>query len=818
MDITLQYFLRHGGISSKLLNEIAKENRYVDFLFLNKRILNTKFFASSRFNRINRIINKHDIILHPSVLESIYLLAAFKAPVRTLNILFEEGYTNIKSLAKLNSYEFNEIINVKTNKSYNKVVEGITKYTAWIEKNTDIVIELIILDYLQHNQEVLVNNLLNHVQQYFQYKSLIFEKDLFYKVLENMQDIKLIQVSTKDNVELYQLKLVDMLSYNFENSDIFRRYIKGDTFREIAEDRGVKHQRIQQIYSGLMELMPLLEEDIKYKDIFTRYDFSKDNFLGLFEENVKVYNYLNYKYKKGDEHVIAYLMNNHYSDDYIIEFAKNLKPGYLINYENEIEPINKLNLINNHMYENRDKKLTINNLMQEINKVFIEYIEQGIKPYEDIEDIGSLQNLVDYSQRILSSNDGTFRYYNLEGLSPEDIYLLEEVFDLPEGVYNAHKIYDKNIEVMEELRLLNGNELLDLYNKLNLNLPSVYGITRRTEVQIGSKEKETFIKEILIEFNGESLSDALWYLFDEYGLQKDSLRSYVLDKLNYLIVDGKIKIDQPETAIEKITEYVNNTLNAEVYSLRETNNKISKIFKETISINNFMLKNTDYKVRDRYVIQKKYTTPIEAIQDWIMRNDFFNLTEAKLMTDLSKSSFFYNATNELLRNFEIFRFNENLFITKDRLNEAGIYQTDINDFIHSVEQHYAASSKKYVTMKSLIKEGFNHPLIQKGFENIFYAEILRNSSKLETIYTSPRMFYGNGSITKNRTDFIYYLINNHYSIDYQDLINILLDDYGLSYDQSTINSMLVDTEAFYSDETKKYYKNKDQYYMEVYGR
>lgn len=809
MDPNFYYFLKYESSPSyKILNEVASTVRYVDIFFPSKRVLGSDFFGSNRFNSLRKLVNEYDITFNSSVLDSIYLLRGFGMTQKVIKELYNNGYKTINRVVKLDSYEFNTVTNSKTNSTYNKISDAITGYSNWRAENLDVIIETLILDYLQlMDERVSINSLLIYIKKFFTKRQLTFSENQFYFTLNEMQENLLIDRNLKGAINIHNTSLEEILSYDFQDSDIFSRYLNGFTLNEIAESRGVTRSRIQQVFARALERLPTLNEDKRYKKLFERYDFSEEDFKKIFNETNEVYRYINYKYTKGSESVINYLIVNDYSHDFVSEFLR--EHGYYYNQNDEIKKINFLNILDLFLYKNRRERFTYEEALHKVNPYLKKY---GLEEYS-ADDLRTFKARIEYSKSALASNDGRFRYYNCAALDKNQINILEKCFDLPDGVYGSEKIFDLNKEIMKEFQLLNGQELLDLYNKLELDVPSVTRIIRRTEVQIGRYDKPQFIEEVIREFNGESLKDITWYLSDEYGLNEGSTINYISKNFGHMFVNNIVAIAKPKTEIVAIATYLNNFLEKEIYLLRNINNIVSKHFNESISLNNIIFENTDYKVHKRHIIKKSYGSSYEAMKDVISKSSIYRTPDSQL----AKDSVFYNAMNALLRERAIFKVSENTYINKERLEEGKIYEADILDFIESIEK-YDFPEGGYLTMKSLLKEGFHHKLLDIGFESVFYEEILRSSPKLGVINTMPLIVYRKTGADKKLSDFIYSILDANRAIDYQDLINLLLNTYGLSYDASSLREILSDTPAYYSHETEKFYNDKEQYYLEVYGK
>lgn len=810
MDITILHLLQYD-INLEDLSHLGRKIRYVDFFFPNKRLIYSNCLDTQAYQYIQEIINSKDILFNHSILDSIYILKAFNLPEDIINSFLNSGYTTISSIRKLDSYMFKSITKNSFDSSYKKFLKVISQYSNWNSRKQNIIIEIILLDYLQTKEEASLKDLFFYTEKYFSENSIHFIPYEFDKVIKEMHRIKLIKLKPNGTALFKRMGISEMFSSLLEDNHIFKLYIDDFTNNNIEKERKFIAPKKTSLFSDILKLFPPIKEDIKYRNIFELYDFTELDFKILFNETKQVYDYLNNKYTRGFESVISYLEDSNCSEELIRDYLYKLNSSS--NYKYEILSIdyNFKDFFKYFMSKNKFEILTYSLALKKINFLLSKVNINSLREVN----LRDLKIQINSNSDILEFGKVNFRYYNSENLDQIQINLFKECFNLSDGVYTANKLYDLNIEKMYLLKLYDGEELMALYSKTRLNIPDIRINKNSSYIQIGNLGLFEFTKDSLLKFNDEHLSKVTWYLFEVYGLHPKKMTDYIKTEFDKFIIDNRIKINNPAVNYGHIIRYLNQELTEEIYLLEDVRYMIRKNFNETILINKVLLKNTKYKLIQDYIIYQAFTNPLEAMKKLIVKDGIFRIPD----DNLSKDSIYYSATYQLQESFDIFRVSETSFITKKRLLEGRIDINDILQFIKSVEYyHIDFSDYKYFTLKSILKEGFNNKLIEMGFENIFYEEILRNSTELSFINTKPKIFYLNSDGKKIRRDFIYNLVEINNSIDYQDLIYKLLNTYGLSYDMYNLNYVLDDSPAYYSDITERYYKNKNQYYLEVYGK
>lgn len=803
MDITLYSLMEYGLSKSIIEKNLLGEINYIDIFYPRRRFFESNVFNSSTNSKIIDLKKQNNLRLSPKAMDSIYILLKFGVSESTIEKFIHKSIKTISKLNSLSKFDKKNIINKSTDTEYENLATAIYEYKKWQKNNLEYLIQIFLLDYIQVKN---TDNLTNRVKQKLYNLGIEITDSVIEDILFNLEKENIVKV-TYSEVELENLSLRELLSYDMNDEDILNDKLSGKTFQETGHRLGKTRSRIQQQYSRLLTIIPDLVEDKVFANIYKNYKFTKEEFLTLVYDDEFTFYYLDSKYKNGRFSIQEYIEDYNISEDLVKNYL--YSNNKFKNYNDEVMSINHRNIFDDYMRQNRKRKFDYDTSRSVYNQYCVKY---NLEPYSD-EQKRAFRGIVENSNKIVRSNDKTFRYYNVLGIGEIERALIKEAFEIPDGIYGAEKLYEINIDLMQTLNLENGYEFLDLVNMLKLEIPKLEKIVRRTEVQIGKLDKKKFIYEIFLDFNGENITDVIELISDEYGLKKNSLLSYVLDNFNNIIINNKINISVKDYNLEVLEEIIIDMLDEDLYLLRVFNQELSRRLGEDISVNNKILNPYCYRISGRYIINKKFKSHSEAMEMYILKHTVFKPPE----TELFKDSLYYYTKTRLHKDYRLFMFNDDSYITEKVLKNAGISINYIKDFVNKAVEFIEENSGFY-TYNMLLEKNFNHKFMDLGFENIFYESIISNSDQVKLINTKPKIFYINDKKNYTYAEFLYKIVENNISLDYQDLIDILNEEYRISIEQNDLKYKLNGTNAYYSNETEKYYYNKEQYLLEVYGK
>ncbi|WP_270321976.1 hypothetical protein [Weissella confusa] len=162
----------------------------------------------------------------------------------------------------------------------------------------------------------------------------------------------------------------------------------------------------------------------------------------------------------------------------------------------------------------------------------------------------------------------------------------------------------------------------------------------------------------------------------------------------------------------------------------------------------------------------------------------------------------------------IFSIGEGKYITLERLEEAGIERSDVEDFVLDVTKKYDV-----FTIPMIIKEGYHHKLIELGFEDVFLENILATSKEVVTL-TSNVPVFSNDVANRNQFSLLSllkdFLESDTHSIDIYDAIADLYDKYRIVITEQNLKKRIRNSSFEYSKETERIFENKEYMIEYIY--
>ncbi len=110
--------------------------------------------------------------------------------------------------------------------------------------------------------------------------------------------------------EFVDMSARDYIHQNFDQriSAIIISHYEGETLEELGKRNNITKERVRQICNKIdwNKVKVFFKED-SYREVFQKYDWDKDTFCNITQEEVFTYRYLAARYKKGDIPVTEYL-------------------------------------------------------------------------------------------------------------------------------------------------------------------------------------------------------------------------------------------------------------------------------------------------------------------------------------------------------------------------------------------------------------------------------------------------------------------------------------------------------------------------------
>ena len=456
-------------------------------------------------------------------------------------------------------------------------------------------------------EEIIKDNTVDGPITLFQLKQVL-QKRSDYLIDNFTKDYSNLQMENKILLGMYGIKynflsFKEYINNNFDEriSNILIDRYDGQTLEAIAKKNGVTRERVRQICKKLKleEISDNLIED-KYKNIFEKYNWTKNIFLTLFDESEMTFNYLNDRYIKGNVELNEILSDTEFSD----EQKNKYKSFNKLVITSEGEMISNINdFIKKVLIKYASDEIEIEDLTDKYNDEIEKYPELQLSSIS----ARNLEARLSRSDFVLFGANHKVRYYDFNSLSEDSIEQLKELIIMNDGFYSAEYLFRNNIQLMNELDIRNENELHNILKlKIDDNDNNVYFL-RMPNFLVEYRDKDEFIVDKIREYSPIPINDFIDILYEEYGHKKPTMLAYLTTYFTSYIKDGCFDIETMSLSEEEIS-LLKNKLVRDLYPLDEIKEilEASGYEEARMILTNRNFNKLGYKLRGSYVVKNEY--------------------------------------------------------------------------------------------------------------------------------------------------------------------------------------------------------------------
>ena len=822
MSISI-YYLRRFGLSHTLANSLSMDEVELLDLFLKKNDKLLELYTNKKVDKLKSYLK--EALLNMSngidIFDEIFMLESCGINLGTSKIYEKSiSISEYKMLLKIVDWKSEGLLLAaeklrKQIEDYNHVLElesNLKEISRWCTylyflKNTFIednqienkgldrklIIELFEKGYLELDKSgsifmISIDNL-----SFYDEILDVFKLDRNYYI-ENKRE-------EKQNIEeCVTMTLNDYLSSDFNRKEILLLRLEGKSLKEVGDEFGITRERVRQIVNKIVNTMPSIYEVQKYSEVFSKYMISKEIFINIFCSDGRVYELLTLVSKKGELDISKYILEG--------DFDEKAKQYIIANSRRFIEKGNYKKLPREYIIGEilqRNKHLQKYFSLEDIYYLYNEEIEDY--PKLSISSIRGLDSLLDRCSNVIFSFKEGYRFHSIDYTKEIGDKLIEIILSISDGAYSMNYIYENNLETMEKLDILNGSEL-HYFIKKYVDIVENINLGRNPEFVKGNLTKKEYVLSELKYSNGDSVDNFVEYMNSNFGLNSDSLLSYVFTNFPENIVNRTIffKANYKKEQIEAI----NSVLTEEIYEKNEFYSIITQYFPKNEIIQEFILE-LGYVEKGGVVVKIEYKSAREAFTKFILSNKIFKIEDKSLY----KTNEYYSVIQHLENNLKILKISNYNYINIKYLEERGFDRNKLLKFISNVNEF--TQEGEYFSIVSLINNGFNDKLLDDGFELISLDRLISVSDKVKAVSVGFPNIYCRSSVKKNLNDFLIDELFKWGSANVEDLTDDINSKYGLNLEEYKVKVRLIESGAYYSDILNKAYIIKEDYLNEVYG-
>lgn len=608
--------------------------------------------------------------------------------------------------------------------------------------------------------------------------------------------------------EGYRTKQLTVMEFakqipNKAHRDLFLLRLQGYTLEAAGATKNLTRERVRQIIVNLLKKKPALVQD-KYLYLYETYNISQEEFQNVFHEPESTFYYLDMLSGKRKNRNLVEVLDDKFVPTEIKRTCEQIiyKDYITVNgthlHKDRITFLRYvLSHSGNELTSYRDFKVNYDKLLKDL----------GLSEDEKLV-IGS-KNFINYireSNLALAHTCSSYRYYNIA----ERDYgqLLEELplkqFENVE--MSTLKFFRDYPELMQQYDIRDEYELHNLLKKI---MPADFEphvtFHRMPTIEIGKADQEHQLMDILLEYGDITVQDLADKYEEIYGVAGPTAIADKFKSIAKYYDHGKYSVHFL-TITDEQRKVISKELTGDIYLIEA----VRSIFKEHYPnlsgdhINAYTLRSLGFKPYSTYAIRDTYSTALEYFDHILLDEDMIDLQQ--LDPYVTQVIAFSSELSILKNEMQIIEISPKHYINIRLLEKMGYEKEDLIDFCRKASEFLEPGS--FFTVQSLRKQGFTHYIDNIGFSDWFYASLLAAQKDLfsfQRISNSKLFFCGNILVTIS--SFLEYLLKDRQSIEINDLMALLQDEFDLPIPRYKLVNAAKDSDLYYDPIDEKIYIN-----------
>ena len=607
------------------------------------------------------------------------------------------------------------------------------------------------------------------------------------------------------------LEFVQTLS-NQRERDMLLARLEGETLESVGQRYHVTRERVRQITARALEHRPRLRED-RYRDMFDRYEFTREDFFLSFDEPPETYEYLEMLRPRRERRPLAELLEDEsvsVADRRRVERAVYKRFVTLDGARVE----RSRPALARYVVQTRCQEMTT---MDEFMQRYRELLESiGLEGEASLTiDARTYENKLSACGYVLWSQWHRFRYYPIRqreyGPLLEELEL-EQYEDLE---ISARKLFRDSPALMEEYDVRDEYELHNLLKKIwpESGRSGRVQFKKMPTIEIGTPDRDQQVKDLLLEYAPISNTELAQRYEERYGARSATVLANYFSCIDRYLYNGVYRIDRPHLAPEQ-RERLLQVLDGDFYRFAELRRIYQREFpgEKLERLNAYTLKDLGFHVYGDYVVGGRFSGAADYFRSVLLGDGISDLREmGKRLAGLPS----YAALLMKMKGArEIVEFSPNQYISQARLQEGGVAPEDLEGFCAAVRRQVKPG--EYFTVASLRREGFTDPLEDTGFDDWFYGSLLaedRDRFSCRRMGGTRVFFCGKKEVYL--IDFLRWVVEPEGHWDLYDLKEYLEEHYGVALPTEKIIENVRESDLYYDSIMEAVYLDYDTYFEEI---
>lgn len=632
---------------------------------------------------------------------------------------------------------------------------------------------------------------------------------LLNEILIEMEAEQLITIQDKDIARRYPslLSFVEAVTKQ-RTKDIFLARLNGLTLDEVGQRYDLTRERVRQIIDKELNKKPCLTED-KYIYLYENYDFSQEDFKLAFGERDYVYYYLETiaSLSRSKRKAIIEILTD---DNVPVYLRKRAEKAVYKEYVtiNGVRVRKLRREIVEYVVRTKCKSLTKFEHFMQLYKQQIQDLGLEDDPAFELDE-GTYTNRLSEADYVLWSQWHSFRYYFIPERDYDPLLSTLNLKQYQNTEFSTLKLFHDYPELMREYDIHDEYELHNLLKKIWAKEDTDVVFKKMPTIAVGNPDRDTQVLDLLLQYAPISANDLAKEYESSYGAKSTTVIGSYLKNFSEYYHDGMYSIEADNLPYEQFNR-MKEILCEDFYLLSQ----IKELYKEAFpnsdesQINPYTIKTLGFKVYSGYAVRDIYSSAREYFTKLLTSSDDFSLDD--FPAGISLFPAFTQILYELKESRRYVEYKPHCFVSQSKLDSLGVRRDMIEAYCKDVQAF--ARGKKYYTIASLRKDGFNHRIGTEDYDDWFYASLLiEDKEKFSYKRIGKTKVLMNGVTDVSFADMLVWIIEQRQRMTYSALNRHLEMNYGIFLPKDKLLNIVHETTLYFDPIEQEIYVSYDAY-------
>ena len=406
------------------------------------------------------------------------------------------------------------------------------------------------------------------------------------------------------------------------------------------------------------------------------------------------------------------------------------------------------------------------------------------------------------------------RFADMKGerANKNDFFLREMDLEKYSGQYiSSQKIFQDNPAMMKKYDIKDSDELYHIMRDGRNVLQERYTIdfVRKPSIRFGDGDPIEQAISLIGEMSPADIEALTTEYEKRYGVKQVTARGF-FSALGEYCENGVFDINK-----QKLDENTKQILKGKFTETLYLTKKVRSIFTEVIGkdgnkfVNSYNLKALGFLMAEKYIYSSKFRTAEDCFERYFRREVVFSVDP-----DLLQIPAVYTFLKKREKELTILPIYKDQYVDMVRLQKERNLETDLlREYSEAICSF--VNDDDYFTLMSIESDGFYHPLMNLGFNEIFHEAILKQNPCLKTMKLfGTTVFRKADSATP--PDFIDYVVSRVGSMDIYDFMETLKKKYSIVPERNRLLQYIrMSNVLYYNENMEKIYADRNEYYEEI---